>query len=317
MDEPAAIPAAPAPGPITPAVVAVVVTHEPGTWFDEGLRSLAAQDYPDLTVLVVDAGSAVDPTERVAAACPDAFVRRIDTNPGFGAAANEALETVEGASYLLVCHDDVALSAGAVTALVEEAGRSNAGLVGPKVSEWDDPRQLLAVGMTIDRTGHASSYVEPGEYDQGQHDAVRDVYYLPGGCQLIRADLFATLGGFDPAQRFYGEDLDLCWRARVAGARVVVAPAAHARHVADLPSRRPELDEYRLSERHRLRTVLTCYGLGTLVWLAPLLALLSVVDFGAGLVTARAGRARAALGAWTWNLARFTQIIGRRRRLSG
>jgi GT2 family glycosyltransferase len=317
VDEPAAEPAAPAPGPITPAVVAVVVTHEPGTWFDEGLRSLAAQDYPDLTVLVIDAGSAVDPTERVAAACPTAFVRRIDSNPGFGAAANEALETVEGASYLLVCHDDVALSPGAVTALVEEAGRSNAGLVGPKVSEWDDPRQLLAVGMTIDRTGHASSYVEPGEYDQGQHDAVRDVYYLPGGCQLIRADLFATLGGFDPAQRFYGEDLDLCWRARVAGARVIVAPAAHARHVADLPSRSPELDEYRLSERHRLRTVLTCYGLATLVWLAPLLALLSLVDFGAGLVTARAGRARAALGAWTWNLARFTQIIGRRRRLSG
>ena len=109
MDEPAADPAAPAPGPITPAVVAVVVTHEPGTWFDEGLRALAAQDYSDLTVLVIDAGSTVDPTERVAAACPTAFVRRIDTNPGFGAAANEALETVEGASYLLVCHDDVAL----------------------------------------------------------------------------------------------------------------------------------------------------------------------------------------------------------------
>ena len=57
MDEPAADPAAPAPGPTTPAVVAVVVTHEPGPWFEDGLRALAAQDYPDLTVLVIDAGS--------------------------------------------------------------------------------------------------------------------------------------------------------------------------------------------------------------------------------------------------------------------
>ncbi len=53
--------------------------------------------------------------------------------------------------------------------------------------------------MTVDRIGHPASYVEEGEYDQGQHDAVRDVFYLPGGCQLVRADLFTTLGGFDPA----------------------------------------------------------------------------------------------------------------------
>ena len=317
MDEPAADEAAPAPGPSTPAVVAVVVTHEPGAWFDESLRSLAAQDYPDLTVLVIDADSATDPTERVAACCPSGFVRRLGSNPGFGAAANEVMSTVEGASYLLFCHDDVALSPGAVTAMVEEAGRSNAGLVGPKTSEWDDPRQLLAIGMTIDRTGHPSSYVEAGEYDQGQHDGVRDVFYLPGGCQLVRADLFATLGGFDAAQRFYGEDLDLCWRARVAGARVVVAPEAVVRHVADLPERRPDIDVLRLTERHRLRTVLTCYSLGTLLWLIPVLAVLSIVDFGAGLLTARGGRSRAAVGAWTWNLARFSQVIGRRRRLAG
>lgn len=316
MDEPAADTAAPASGPTTPAVVAVVVTHEPGPWFDESLRALAAQDYPDLTVLVIDAGSAQDPTERVAAGCPSAFVRRIDANPGFGAAASEVLETVEGASYLLLCHDDVALDPRAVSTMVEEAARSNAGLVGPKVAEWDDPRQLLTVGMTIDRTGHPSSYVEPGEYDQSQHDVVRDVFYLPGGAQLIRADLFTALGGFDRGISFYGEDLDLCWRARVAGARVIVAPAAHAGHVAALGDRRPDLDAHRLTERHRLRTVLSCYGLGTLVWLVPVLLVLSLVDFGAGILTARAGRARAALGAWTWNVARFSQIIGRRRRLA-
>jgi GT2 family glycosyltransferase len=315
VDEPGA-PDAPAPGPTTPAVVAVVVTHEPGPWFEDGLRALAAQDYPDLTVLVIDAGSEHDPTERVAAACPAAFVRRLDANPGFGNAANEVMETVEGASYLLLCHDDVALDPQAVSTLVDEAARSNAGIAGPKVAEWDDDRQLQAVGMTVDRTGHPTSYVEDGEYDQGQHDGVRDVFFIPGGCQLVRADLFRTLGGFDGAMRFFGEDLDLCWRARVAGARVVVAPLAHARHVADLPERRPDLDVHRLVERHRLRTVLTCYGLGTLLWLVPVLAVLSVLDVVAGLLTARVGRARAALGAWTWNLARIGPLLARRRRLS-
>ena len=57
-----------------PAVVAVVVTRDPGPWFEGTLRALAAQDYPQLVVVVVAAGGA-DPTERVGRVFPDAFVR--------------------------------------------------------------------------------------------------------------------------------------------------------------------------------------------------------------------------------------------------
>ena len=53
---------------VAPPVVAVLITHDPGPWFDEVLAGLRAQDYSSLSVLVIDAGSAVDPTERVAAA---------------------------------------------------------------------------------------------------------------------------------------------------------------------------------------------------------------------------------------------------------
>jgi hypothetical protein len=200
--------------------------------------------------------------------------------------------------------------------MVEEAYRSNAGVVGPKLVDWEAPRQLEAVGMTIDRTGHPSAYVEPGEYDQGQHDRVREVFYVPGGCQLIRADLFGALGGFDPQMPFYGEDLDLCWRARAAGAKVVVAPQARVRHRAALSERRPDLDAHRLGERHRLRSILSCYSLSSLLWVVPLTAVLSVVELVGGLVTARGSNIRSAVGAWTWNLGRFNQLVARRRRLA-
>jgi len=46
----------------------------------------------------------------------------------------------------------------------------------------------------------------------------------------VRADLFSTLRGFDPLITLLGEDLDLCWRAQVAGARIVVAPLAKVAH---------------------------------------------------------------------------------------
>jgi hypothetical protein len=84
--------------------------------------------------------------------------------------------------------------------------------------------------------------VQPHEIDHGQHDAVRDVFVAPGGCTLIRADLFDELGGFDPAIVAMGEDLDLCWRAQVVGARVLVAPEARVRHLEELASGAESLD---------------------------------------------------------------------------
>jgi len=60
-------PVDPAPAPSrAPAVVAVVVSHDPGPWFDDVLASLRDQDYPNLSVLVIDADSDEDPLPRVA-----------------------------------------------------------------------------------------------------------------------------------------------------------------------------------------------------------------------------------------------------------
>jgi GT2 family glycosyltransferase len=114
-----------------PPVVAVVVTHDPGPWFDSALAALAAQDYGDLSILVIDAASAEDPTARVASVAPEAFVRRLASDPGWPMAINEALGMVQGAAYLLFCHDDVAPAPDSVRLLVEEAYRSNAGVIGP------------------------------------------------------------------------------------------------------------------------------------------------------------------------------------------
>ena len=60
---------------------------------------------------------------------------------------------------------------------------------------------LQHVGLGVDRFGEIDPLVEPGEVDQEQHDAVRDVFALPSACLLVRADLFRAVGGFDPCDR--------------------------------------------------------------------------------------------------------------------
>ena len=298
-----------------PPVVAVVVTRNPGPWFEATLAGLAQQDYDDLTVLVVDCDSDDDPTPRVAAVLPRAFVRRLDRNAGFAMAANEALHAVEGATLLLFCHDDVVIDPSAVRLLVEEAYRSNAGILGPKIVTVDNPEILLEVGRAIDRFGAPYTGIEPGEVDQEQHDGVRDVFYVPTATMLVRTDLFEELEGFDPATFPGAEDLDLCWRARLAGARVLVVPDARVRHreAARDRTRGDRPDEFALA-RTRVRVLFTSYSRLRLLWLVPFGFVVGFVEAVGDVLTGRPRRARAAIGSWFSNLLHVRSLRASRRR---
>ncbi|MBW3557106.1 MAG: glycosyltransferase [Actinobacteria bacterium] len=308
-----------------PPVVAVLVTHDAGPWLEETLSALGAQDYPNLSVLVIDAASAVDPTPRIARILPSAYIRRLEDNRGFGSSANDVLGVVEGASHYVFLHDDAAPDADAIRLLVEEAFRSNAGVVSPKLVEWSDRRRLLAVGAAADKAGIVTPYGR-GDLDQEQHDAVRDVFVAPGGCTLIRADLFETLQGFDPDLALFGEDLDLSWRAQVLGARVVVAPAARVRHrEASVTGERPlEVGGLggapaeqvgRLQLRHRLRAVLKAYGPLHLLRVFPQLALVLMGQAALAVVSGRPRTAAAVIDAWRWNVGRRSELWAARRTL--
>jgi GT2 family glycosyltransferase len=304
-----------------PNVVAVVVACDPGPWFEECLRALGDQDYPHLSILVIDGGD-VDVTPRVATAAPNAYVRRLEENRGFSAAANEVLSVVDGASHYVICHDDVAPDPDAVRLLLEEAFRSNAAVVGPKLVQWDDPTRLLQVGLSADKGGVTTGPVERGELDQEQHDAVRDVFAVPGGLMLVRADLFGTIGGFDTAIAVMGEDLDLCWRAQIAGGRVLVAPAARVRHVEALArDQRPGHEGGRgrlrpLEARHRIRTVLKNYSWFHLLRVLPQLAVLSAGEVVYLFVVGRRRAARSLLQAWWGNVRNFGELRAARRNVA-
>src|SRR5580704_10462360 len=291
-----------------PAVVAVVVKSDPRTWLDDTLSSLAGQDYAELSVLVLATGEDLDLAARVGRILPDAFVRQLPGRPGYAAAANEVLGMVEGAAFFLLCHDDVSLRADAVHQLVEESVRSNAGVVSPKFVNWDDPSILLHVGMSCDKTGAVVDRIVPGEVDHGQHDAVRDVFVAPGGCVLVRSDLFSELKGFDAGIVAMGEDLDLSWRCQVAGSRVVVAPDARVRHreavasgleplseiIGEGDERAPTMQD--LQRRHELRVVLKCYGWFHLLRVLPQAALLALGEIVVALIARDRPRARAVVG---------------------
>lgn len=300
---------------VAPPVVLVVVTHDAEAWLDDVLESLGQQTYTNLSVLVIDAASSIDPTPQVARVLPGAFVRRLESNLGFGPTVDEILDLVSGASFYCICHDDVALDPDCVHELVAEAFRSNAAVVGPKIVDWDEPEKLLSVGFTIDRAAGRAPYAEHHELDQGQHDAVRDVFAVEGACMLVRSDLFSHLGGFDPEIDLLGEDLDFCWRTHLVGARVVVAPRAKVRHRECLDERIDQARLTRVGAVHRVRALLANYRLGHLGFLLPQLLMISLIEAVVEGAIGRRAAGRALLRAWGTNFGAGRSILRSRRRV--
>lgn len=152
-------------------------------------------------------------------------------------------------------------------------------------------RHLINVGLSVAHSGEIVSLIEPGELDQGQYDHRTDVFAvsLPG--MLIQRELFDELDGFDPHTPELAQTVDLCWRARLAGHRVAVVPAAEVQHPT-LPTEPPIADTWEASRWLRLKHTGV---LGLMFgWLWGLLSALGVLAAGLFVKDPGTGAAQAA-----------------------
>ena len=293
----------------------VLVAREPGSWFDDVLSAVAAQDHPHVDVVVMDIGGGESLEDRVAAVLPGTEVVRPEGSTGFGAAASAAAARPHRFGFHLFLSDDAVLDATAVRRMVEVAVEANAGVVGLKLLDGVDAGRLHDMGASVDRYGSTVPRIEPGEIDQGQYDAHRDVF-AASSVLLVRADLFAAVGGFDPALAAFDAHVDLCWRARHLGAAVLIAPNAVGRlaAVAERRSRarRRRLDPARCGPRHRIRMSWSNQSSSRAALLTVELLVVTVVGVVYGLVRGRFRHVWALASSWPWNLRHLGSLRARR-----
>jgi Glycosyltransferase like family 2 len=220
---------------------------------------------------------------------------------------------------VLVMHDDTELAPDAVAQMVEVADRvPGVGLVGPKVLDAQRRGVLLEIGHSSDRFGNPYTPLEDGEIDQGQYDATREVLFVSSAAMLVARDAWRRAGAFDERLRDGQGDLDLGWRVRLAGFRVLMAPRAVVRH--RLSGERGERDgvppdrERYLSERAGLMSLLKNFRVVTLLWVLPAYAVQGTVRLVANLVGRRFDRVGQMLRAWGWNILHLPGTVRRRAR---
>lgn len=272
-----------------PRVTAVVVTEGLTDYLPRTIAALTTQTMPADDVLVVDVGSDPDPRvgELVARHWPDGPARLVGA-PGartLGHGVRAVLETDDSAAgtWLWLLHDDSAPEPGALAALLRAVEIApSVAVAGCKQHTWSEPARVVEVGVWTSRFGRRTTGIDAPEVDQGQHDARDDVLAVGTAGALVRRDVWDRLGGTDPALGPYGDGMDLCRRARLAGHRVIVVPGAVVRHARASVPRSGVLGRQRWDARRSVQARRTAFVHAQLVGvpapLVPFVALLALLS---------------------------------------
>jgi GT2 family glycosyltransferase len=220
---------------VYPSVVALLVSHDGSRWLPAVIDGIGAQTCPVHGVVCVDTASKDDSADLLL----DTFdeVVTLSGRTSYPEAVRAGLEQIpaEGAEWIWLLHDDSnpapdALEQLLAAAYADDPAEPRADILGPKLREWPSLKRLLEVGVTISGTGRRETGLEPGEYDQGQHDEVREVLAVNTAGMLVRRRVLDELGGFDDNLPIFGNDVDFGWRAAANGFRTVVVPQAVVFH---------------------------------------------------------------------------------------
>jgi GT2 family glycosyltransferase len=193
-------------------------------------------------IIVVDNISTDGSADAIAAHPAQPKLIRLGENIGFGRGNNLAAEHA-GGGYVLLLNPDTVVTDRAIDRLVAFARANPRALIWGGRTLFPDGslnpascwQRITPWNLAMRATGLAalfpnSSLFNPEAYGGWQRDTVREVDIVSGCFLLIPRPVWLALGGFDPTFFMYGEEADLCLRARRLGARPVVTPEATIIH---------------------------------------------------------------------------------------
>ena len=282
----------------------MIVAYGSGAALTRCLQSLERQVDSEAEVIVVDngnGGSEITGAERLG------FVQvlRPGKNLGFAGGCNLGARHATG-TLLVFLNPDTVVAPGAIEALVSRLDDPAVGITTARLRLLDRPELLNSAGNVLHVTGlaWAGRYGEPAD----EVTQEEEVAYPTGAAMAIRAKLFWELGGFTDELFMYQEDLELAWRARLRGLRIVLVPNADVYHEYDY-GRNPT--KHYLLERNRLVFLLSAYSGRLLILLGPVLVSTELAMLGLAL---KDGWARDKLAGWGWCMRRAGWLRQRRRK---
>ena len=223
---------------MNPKIAIVILNWNGAKLLKQFLPSVIEFSDGDLTeIIVADNGSTDDSLQILLHNFPKVKILDLKQNYGFARGYNEALKQVE-ADYFVILNSDVEVTEKWLVSPIRlmEADETIAA-VQPKILSYHQKTHFEyagAAGGFIDRfgfpfcRGRIFNELEP---DNGQYDTTTDIFWATGACMFVRAKNFHEAGGFDADFWAHMEEIDLCWRLKNSGHRVIFTPESTVYHL--------------------------------------------------------------------------------------
>ncbi|MEW6753673.1 MAG: glycosyltransferase family 2 protein [Candidatus Latescibacterota bacterium] len=298
--------------------VTIVIPHYRAAVLSECLESLYAHCDLPIRVLVVDDGGNAPSLQRAAACFPQIEVLRNERRLWFAGSCNRGLAAVT-TPYAVLLNDDTRVTPGWLGPLVAACqADSRTAACQPKLLSAVDPGYFDyggGAGGYIDRFGYTfcrGRLFDHREADQGQYDHPVPLFWACGSALFLRTSAARQVGLLDVDFFMHFEEIDLCWRLRLAGYRIWAVPQSVVYHHSGFSL--PPRSWLKTYLNHRNSLVMLCKNLdpGELAWLLPVRLGLETLAAAAYLLR-RPGSATAPLAAGLWLAAHVRQVRRRRR----
>jgi len=234
-------------------VALVIVNYNTASDLRACLES-ARRELPAASVVVVDNGSTDGSREMVESDFPWARLEDNPGNPGYASACNRGIGATEE-PYIFILNSDVEFPSQNVVSVQEDGSNPTVGLeaVLDRLDESPDIGALGPMVLNSDGSAQMSCRRFPSMFENLVHgflgdvwpgnpltrsyqmkdmcrDQATDVDWVSGAAMLLRREAAERVGGFDETYFMYVEDVDICWRLKGAGYRVVYDPAMRLIH---------------------------------------------------------------------------------------
>ena len=216
---------------------AVVVLNWNGiNWLKKFLPILIEKS-KDVNIYIADNASTDNSVEYVNDNFPNVKVLKNFSNEGYAKGYNDALETLKEEFFVLI-NSDIEVTDNWIKPIINlMEANSDIAACQPKILSFHDRNKFEyagACGGFIDTLGYPfcrGRIFSDLEDDNNQYNDITEVFWASGACLFVRAKYFRQVNGFDNDFFAHQEEIDLCWRLKNKGYKIMVNPNSAVFHV--------------------------------------------------------------------------------------
>ncbi|MFN4122268.1 MAG: glycosyltransferase family 2 protein [Flavobacteriales bacterium] len=186
---------------------------------------------------LADNNSTDDSVNFVKAHFPEVKIIQLERNMGYAGGYNTALQQID-ADYFILLNSDIEVTPNWIEPIIDLFEKDpEIAAAQPKIKDFKHRLRFEyagAAGGFIDKLGYPfcrGRIFEKLEIDKGQFDNTCEVFWASGACMFVRAQLFKEYGGFDESFFAHMEEIDLCWRFKNLGYKILACGSSTVYHI--------------------------------------------------------------------------------------